>query len=38
VLAEGNYTAVARHKNNIYQRDFTVTSGRNQDVEVMLSK
>lgn len=38
VLAEGNYTAVARHKNNIYQRDFTVTSGRNQDVEVMLAK
>jgi hypothetical protein len=38
VLAEGNYTVVARHKNNIYQRDFTVTSGRNQDVEVMLSR
>jgi hypothetical protein len=38
VLAEGNYTAVARHKNNIYQRDFQVTSGRNQDVEVLLSK
>ena len=38
VLAEGNYTAVARHKNNIYQRDFTVTPGRNQDVEVMLAK
>ncbi|MGV3553228.1 hypothetical protein [Rhizobium sp.] len=35
VLAEGNYTAVARHKNNIYQRDFQVTSGRNQDVEVL---
>jgi hypothetical protein len=38
VLAEGNYTAVARHKNNIYQRDFTVASGRNQDVEVLLGK
>jgi hypothetical protein len=38
VLAEGNYTTVARHKNNIYQRDFTVTSGRNQDVEVLLNK
>lgn len=36
VLAEGNYTAVARNKSNIYQRDFTVTSGRNQDVEVLL--
>lgn len=38
VLAEGKYSAVARHKNNIYQRDFTVTSGRNQDVEVLLAK
>jgi hypothetical protein len=38
VLAEGNYTAVARHKNNIYQRDFPVASGRNQDIEVLLSK
>lgn len=38
VLAEGKYTAVARHKNNIYQRDFTVSSGRNQDVEVLLAK
>jgi hypothetical protein len=38
VLAEGNYSAVARHKNNIYQRDFKVEAGRNQDVEVLLSK
>ncbi|MCB1447254.1 MAG: hypothetical protein KDJ87_16045 [Rhizobiaceae bacterium] len=38
VLAEGNYTAVARHKNNIYQRDFKVEAGRNQDVEVLLAK
>lgn len=36
ILAEGNYTAVARHKEKIYQRDFKVTSGRNQDVEVLL--
>lgn len=36
VLAEGKYTAVARHKDKIYQRDFTVTPGRNQDVEVLL--
>lgn len=36
ILAEGKYTAIARHKDKIYQRDFTVTSGRNQDVEVML--
>jgi hypothetical protein len=38
VLAEGNYSAVARHKNNIYQRDFKVEAGRNQDVEVLLNK
>ena len=36
ILAEGKYTAVARHKDQIYQRDFTVTPGRNQDVEVLL--
>jgi molybdopterin-binding protein len=36
VLAEGKYTAVARHKDKIYQRDFTVTPGRNEDVEVLL--
>jgi hypothetical protein len=36
ILAEGKYTAVARHKDKIYQRDFTVTPGRNQDVEVLL--
>jgi hypothetical protein len=36
ILAEGKYTAVARHKDKIYQRDFTVTPGRNEDVEVLL--
>jgi len=36
VLAEGKYTAVARNKGHIYQRDFDVTPGRNQDVEVLL--
>lgn len=36
VLAEGDYTAIARNKDKIYQRDFTVTSGRNADVEVLL--
>jgi hypothetical protein len=38
ILAEGKYTAVARHKDKIYQRDFTVTPGRNQDVEVLLQE
>lgn len=36
VLAEGDYTAVARNKDKIYQRDFTVHSGRNADVEVLM--
>lgn len=36
VLAEGRYTAVARNKGHIYQRDFDVKSGRNHDVEVLL--
>ena len=38
VLTEGNYTAVARNKGHIYQRDFAVKPGRNQDVEVLLSQ
>lgn len=38
VLAEGQYTAVARNKNRIYQRDFTVTAGQNTDVEVLLTE
>jgi hypothetical protein len=36
VLAEGEYTAVARNKDKIYQREFTVQSGRNVDVEVLM--
>ncbi|MBL0373011.1 hypothetical protein JJB09_13330 [Rhizobium sp. KVB221] len=36
ILAEGKYTAVARHKDKIYQRDFPVTPGRNQDVEILM--
>ncbi len=38
VLAEGNYTAVARNKDKIYQRDFDVKAGRNADVELLLSR
>ena len=38
VLTEGNYTAVARNKGHIYQRDFAVKPGRDQDVEVLLSQ
>lgn len=38
VLAEGDYLAVARNKDKIYQRDFTVKAGRNTDVEVLLKE
>jgi hypothetical protein len=38
VLAEGTYTAVARNKDKIYQRDFEVKAGRNTDVELMLGR
>ena len=33
-LAEGNYTAIARHNDNIYSEDFKVESGFNLTVEV----
>ncbi|WJH39983.1 hypothetical protein N7E02_25485 [Aliirhizobium terrae] len=36
VLSEGNYLAVARNKDKIYQREFTVKAGRNSDVEVLM--
>ena len=35
VLAEGDYTIVAKNRDRIYQRDFTVVGGRNQEVEVL---
>lgn len=35
VLAEGNYTIVAKNRDRIYQRDFSVVPGRNQDVELL---
>lgn len=37
VLAEGTYTAVARHKDQIYARDFAIEPGLDRDVEVRLS-
>lgn len=36
VLAEGDYLAVARNKDKIYQREFKVTAGNNVDVEVLM--
>jgi hypothetical protein len=38
VLAEGDYAVVAKNREKIYQRDFTVVAGRNQDVEVLISE
>lgn len=35
VLAEGRYTAIAKNRDRIYQLDFEVVAGRNQDVEVL---
>nr|WP_276562308.1 hypothetical protein [Hoeflea prorocentri] len=36
VLAEGDYTAIARHQQQLYRRDFKVAAGFNYDVEVLL--
>ena len=38
VLAEGNYALIAKNRDRIYQRDFTVVAGRNQDVEVLVTE
>lgn len=38
VLAEGQYTAVARNKDKLFQRDFEVKAGVNMDVELMLNQ
>ncbi len=34
VLIEGDYVAIAKNKDHIYQHDFKVTSGHNEEVEV----
>jgi hypothetical protein len=38
VLAEGEYIIIAKNKDRIYQRDFKVVAGHNQDVEVVASE
>lgn len=38
ILAEGQYTAVARNKDKIYQKDFKVAAGMNNDVEVVTKE
>jgi hypothetical protein len=37
VLAAGNYTAVAKHQDQIYSRDFAVEAGIGRDIEVRLA-
>ncbi|WP_316859887.1 hypothetical protein [uncultured Cohaesibacter sp.] len=36
-LAAGNYTAIAKQGNEVYNRDFTVTSGVNREIEVIAT-
>ncbi|MBL8583049.1 MAG: hypothetical protein JNL61_12605 [Rhizobiaceae bacterium] len=38
VLAEGDYTIIAKNRDRIYQREFTVVGGRNQEVEVIANE
>ncbi len=38
VLAEGNYTIVAKNRDRIYQRDLSVTPGDDEEVEVLASE
>jgi hypothetical protein len=38
VLAEGDYTIVAKNRDHIYQRDYTVEAGRNEEVEVIADE
>jgi len=37
VLAEGDYTVVAKNRDHVYQRELTVEAGHNEDVEVLTS-
>ena len=36
VLADGEYTAIARNKDKVYQRNFKIASGQDSDVEVLM--
>jgi hypothetical protein len=37
VLAEGDYTVIAKNRDRIYQKDFKVEAGKNGEVEVVAS-
>lgn len=36
VLADGDYTAIARNKDKVYQRSFKIAAGQDTDVEVLM--
>lgn len=38
VLAEGDYTIIAKNKDKLFQKDFTVVAGQNADVEVIAAE
>lgn len=38
VLAEGEYTIIAKNRDRLYQKDFKVESGNSQEVEVIASE
>ena len=38
VLAEGSYTLIAKNRENIYQKDITVVSGRDSEIEVVADE
>ena len=38
VLAEGAYTIIAKNRDRIYQRDYTVVAGESRDVEVITTE
>jgi hypothetical protein len=38
VLAEGDYSIIAKNKDKLFQKDFTVVAGRNAEVEVVAGE
>ncbi|WP_027058748.1 hypothetical protein [Mesorhizobium loti] len=38
VLAEGDYTIIAKNRDRIYQKDFTVVAGQNLEIEVLATE
>ena len=37
VLSEGSYTLIAKNRDRIYQKDVTVESGRDSEIEVIAN-